>query len=1185
MAKLTNPYVAGAPLRGEKGFYGRQDTLKWVIRELHNPATNALVLFGQRRIGKTTLLLQLQQTLSRDQFLPVYFDLQDQATRSLSNVLADLADTIAEKAQMEPPPQEAFDDRGRHFRGNFLPELYARIGQCRPVLLLDEFDVLDQAAEAELPSTAAAKSLFPFLRRLMLEESRLAFVFVVGRRAEDLTLDFSATFKASLTREIWSLDQQSAVALVRQAEKEGSLQFTDAGVSRILELTNRHPYLTQLLCQRIWEQRYANNPQGKPLVDAPAVEAAVADALATGYQAFAWLWDGLTPAEKIYAAAFAEIAHEGGVLAEDEVIQILAAHASRLRTREVEMAPRDLVQRKVLDAAGQSAYRFNVELFRRWVQQNKPLRDVKDELDQIDTTAEQLFRVGQSFFQRQQLETAVRYFRDGLEANPRHFRARLYLGEALMQMGNLETAVAELEKAHQLDREEARLPLARTLIACARARVEAEDEETSLDFLEKALRISPHEREAQALRYEIWTRRGDKALQKNDLEAALTAYRHVENLEGVARVNSLIARRQMAVLEQELEDQEKAERWDDALTLYEELLAATTDEDVKIKLHERRQRVQFEQQLARRFTEGIGFLAQQEWDNAARAFADVLHQRPQYSKDGMLAASLLQNAVQKNLAIPHKPQSRLHRYTQKVFPLPRWWRGVCGSIALISLLFGPFVAAIVDSFDLLYIAVLVPTVIFGAIIIVHFQERRRFPAGAAGAQMTGRYRLFDRVAQLFGDTSVINWRAGSMFHRWRPIGAGVVVLAASAWVLLIGDYMSTTGNDGAIHLLVCRARTWNDTMGDPLLAVCHEAAVGGARWNRDGSRFLSWSRDGTVRVWDAFTGNALFILDHGRHSLRGAQWSGDESLILSWDTHTVKVSDARTGKSLLTLWPPHSSVGAQWNMDSNRILTWGGSTVTLWDVLTDDLLLRLNHEGSNLLGAQWSRDESRILTWSDDGTVQVWGALTAPLLTLNHEGSNLLGAQWSQDESRILTWSDDGTVRVWDALTGALLLTLNHEGSNLRSAQWNMDSNRILTWGGRTVTQWDALTGDTLLILNHEGSNLLGAQWSQDESRILTWSSGYTPVRIWDAQTGEHLLALRSTSWSNAGGAQWNRDGDRILRWSSTAVQVWDPANRFLLSLYHKRRGVRGALWSEDESRILSWADDGTVRLWDVARD
>ena len=87
-----------------------------------------------------------------------------------------------------------------------MPQLYKAIGEdCRPVFLLDEFDVLDKMAEAELTDMAAAKALFPFLRRVMAEDLRLAFVFTVGRRAEDLALNFVATFKASLVREVWVL--------------------------------------------------------------------------------------------------------------------------------------------------------------------------------------------------------------------------------------------------------------------------------------------------------------------------------------------------------------------------------------------------------------------------------------------------------------------------------------------------------------------------------------------------------------------------------------------------------------------------------------------------------------------------------------------------------------------------------------------------------------------------------------------------------------------------------------------------------------------------------------------------------------------------------------------------------------------------------------------------------------------
>ena len=153
MNQPVNPYVIGAPVREERGFFGRKDTLEWVARELQSPSTNALVLFGQRAIGKTSLLLELERILPADAFLPVYFDLQGQAGRPLGQVLTGLAGTLAERAGLAPPGPNLFDDEGDFFRRAFLPRFYAVAleGGRRPVFLLDEFEVLDEVTEVDAP--------------------------------------------------------------------------------------------------------------------------------------------------------------------------------------------------------------------------------------------------------------------------------------------------------------------------------------------------------------------------------------------------------------------------------------------------------------------------------------------------------------------------------------------------------------------------------------------------------------------------------------------------------------------------------------------------------------------------------------------------------------------------------------------------------------------------------------------------------------------------------------------------------------------------------------------------------------------------------------------------------------------------------------------------------------------------
>jgi tetratricopeptide (TPR) repeat protein/8-oxo-dGTP pyrophosphatase MutT (NUDIX family) len=526
MTQPFNPYVAGRPLRKKRGFFGRKDTVKWVSQELLNLSTNALVLFGQRRIGKTTLLLQLERILATDDFLPVYFDLQDQAECPLDQVLVNLADVIAEHVGLELPHLTSIDKRGNFFRRDFLPKLYQVLKEgCRPIFLLDEFDVLHQTSEEKLPQNMATRALFPFLRDLMNKEPRLAFVFAVGRRAEDLSIDFTSFFKGALVQELWVLDDESSKSLILQAQTNGTLNFADQAVDHILSLTGRHPYMTQLLCHRIWERAYAKNPTSTPEVTPSDVEASVPDALEAGKSALLWLWQGLNPAERIYVAALAEAAEEENqTISEDEVVHVLGAQAARLRTQVVELASRGLDKRRVLVKSGDREYKFAIELLRRWVRRYHPLHDVKDELDQMYPLAEELFNIGQRVARKGEWKKAVEYFRDALEKDPRHFNAHLQLGEALLKLDQVDKAVAELEEAYELDRNEARFPLARGLVAKAKALQEAGDEDGALAACTQALEVSPKERGAQEIREDIWIQRGNASMEQGELDMALAAY-------------------------------------------------------------------------------------------------------------------------------------------------------------------------------------------------------------------------------------------------------------------------------------------------------------------------------------------------------------------------------------------------------------------------------------------------------------------------------------------------------------------------------------------------------------------------------------------------------------------------------------------------------------------------------------
>jgi hypothetical protein len=217
--------------------------------------------------------------------------------------------------------------------------------------------MLTEVATEELSATTAAKALLPILRRLMSDNPWPAFVFIIGKGAEELSKDFSAIFKSALVKELWTLERKSALELIHQAIIDGTLQFTEQAVERILTLTNCHPYLTQLLCWHIWERAYSAKPTTAPLIDMLDIEEAYASALKSGEPALLWWWEGLSSAEKVYAAALAGMATLNVTVPSERMTQVLAAHAVPLRKHLVDSASRALVKRRVLEVTEEEEYR------------------------------------------------------------------------------------------------------------------------------------------------------------------------------------------------------------------------------------------------------------------------------------------------------------------------------------------------------------------------------------------------------------------------------------------------------------------------------------------------------------------------------------------------------------------------------------------------------------------------------------------------------------------------------------------------------------------------------------------------------------------------------------------------------------------------------------------------------------
>jgi tetratricopeptide (TPR) repeat protein len=625
-----NPYTVGNPIKEQGGFFGRQDVFKKVMDVLRQPSSNGIVLYGQRRIGKTTVLLQLHRQFAMDaRFTPIYFDLQDKASLSLGEVLFQLAQHIAAATDLLVPNPEEFDQEGDYFRQTFLPHAAENAKGDGLVLLFDEFDVLDSTA-----SGRAGLDFFPYLRVWMADVKGVQFVFVIGRRPEDLSTDTLAAFKTVQAARVSLLEKQDTESVIRQSERENTLSWTDEAVERIWDWTHGHPYLVQLMCSVIWDNSYEDSPNDPPQAGQKDVDGAIKESLQRGAHAFRWIWDGLPPAERVVTAAMAEASEV--VIPQDEMVEILRSSGVRLIVRELELAPETLVEWEVLEQVD-GGYRFMVPLLRRWVEKNRPLSRVKDELDRLDPIAEYHYKLGQSYYQRgqyhqqqdqlekakSQLGEAEIQLRKALRINPNHLKSRLLLGRILLEGGRIVEAVEVYEAAYQYDPRSTSAKLIQALLALT----EDQDEDDQLLTYERILEIDP----SQAIALEgtriIWIQRAEQALQADRLKEALQYYQKAGDEEGIEHVQQLQIKQELAEYAQAAAQFEKEENWSGAIEIYETLLESMPEEQ---EWQDRLEYAEGQAWLKQRYNEALGALETGDNQLAQRLLADVINRQPNY---------------------------------------------------------------------------------------------------------------------------------------------------------------------------------------------------------------------------------------------------------------------------------------------------------------------------------------------------------------------------------------------------------------------------------------------------------------------------------------------------------------------------------------------------------------------------
>jgi hypothetical protein len=374
---IENVYIFGAPIQPEddRVFVGREDLFAKIQENLAATHKPMLLLHGQRRTGKTSVLLRLPNRLPADH-IPVYVDLQSTApvdglNRFLYTLAREAVRQTDEKRRIALPPveMEDFDHRGTHAFYEWLEQTRQRLTGRLLLFALDEFEKIEEAIGQGRMEVA----VLDVLRSLIQHHSTWLVVLFAGvRTLEEMGRNWHSYFISVRPIRVSYLDPEAARQLILLPGRRHSIHYDVQAVETILEATHAQPFLVQAVGFELIQ--YLNNqrrrlvgPFGRVTVD--DAREAVDLAVVSGFPYFADLWASSSDPERVILA---NLAYVQGEWARFGDLSKGVDMARRTIHQAIGMLERrDLVERR------ESECRFCVPMMRQWIRNEKSLEAVR----------------------------------------------------------------------------------------------------------------------------------------------------------------------------------------------------------------------------------------------------------------------------------------------------------------------------------------------------------------------------------------------------------------------------------------------------------------------------------------------------------------------------------------------------------------------------------------------------------------------------------------------------------------------------------------------------------------------------------------------------------------------------------------------------------------------------------------
>ena len=378
----SNPFIVGNPIRTREMFFGREDDFRFVKNKVDNEKYGSLiVMFGERRAGKTSVLYQILGGRLGPNYIPAFIDMQAMAINDDSEFLGRVAEITLEALK---PRELDFDFSAFELEGKnpyplfekFIDKVLAATGDDKVLLLIDEYELI----ENKVVDGKISKDIFLFLSGLVEHKEGLFLVFAGNHRLQDRDKKYwEPLLQRCDYRNISYLTANDTRRLIQEPVR-GKVFYLGTAIRSIMRLTAGQPFYTQLICRNIVEML---NAEKRNYFYEEDISLVVRETIDNPPPQMIYFWAGLEPGEKAALSAIAEISKNPNQNAGlDDLAGALKNFSIPLSMDELKKVGEKMLNREILEQDTDESFRFRMDLFRVWIREEHNLYKVSREIKQ-----------------------------------------------------------------------------------------------------------------------------------------------------------------------------------------------------------------------------------------------------------------------------------------------------------------------------------------------------------------------------------------------------------------------------------------------------------------------------------------------------------------------------------------------------------------------------------------------------------------------------------------------------------------------------------------------------------------------------------------------------------------------------------------------------------------------------------